>query len=189
MRSSSRGRNGRHKRGAPVYLIGGFLALWILVIGAGLYWGGGSEPSGEAGSEVSSEVGSGAGESAKDGGPDSVSFADSNNRPAEAKDQTGDSNDDATPDKSQENSADQVPGEAQDVSRDEAQEPKDPGTRLPRQSSGGESAYDPLGKGSGAASLSQTDLERAKLAAFRFVDAAYDFEGKGPSKGSTTSER
>ena len=37
-------------------------------------------------------------------------------------------------------------------------------------------------KARGAASLSQTDLERAKLAAFRFVDAAYDFEGKGPSE-------
>ena len=166
MRSSIRDRHGR-KRGAPVYLIGGFIALWILVIGAALYWGGGSEPGSE-------EAGRGAGESAQDGSPDSGSFADRNSQPPGDQDEMKDSGDSETPT--------QNPDDAQDVSRNQEQEPKDSGTRLPRQSSSDEPAYDPLGKGPGASSLSQTDIERAELAAFRFVDAAYDFEGEGPSK-------
>lgn len=168
MRSSHRSRSGRGRRG-PVYFLLAFAALWILLIGAGLYWGGGSEEAnGEAGGSR------GANESVESGGSDSGSFADRNSDPPEARDEAGDSGDAATPA--------QNPDNTQDVSRNEEQKPGGSGTRLPRQSSDGEPVYDPLGKGEGRSSLSQTDLERAELAAFRFVDAAYDFEGEGPSK-------
>ena len=53
------------------------------------------------------------------------------------------------------------------------------GTRLP-QGAGGRVPYDPLGTGAGSGTLSETDRDRARLAAFKFVDAAYDFEGSGP---------
>jgi len=68
-------------------------------------------------------------------------------------------------------------------SRSEAEEPGSPGkpagTRLPQEAAVGEPAYDPLGKGPAAGDLSETDEGRVRLAAFRFVDAAYDFEGTG----------
>ncbi|MGF1471726.1 MAG: hypothetical protein ACFB50_08305 [Rubrobacteraceae bacterium] len=168
MRPTNRARPGRQRKG-PVYFIVAFAALWILLIGAGLYWGGGSdEASGEANGSRD------AGESAENGGSDSGAFADRNGQPSESQDEAGGPGDAATPT--------QGPDDAQDVSRNQEQEPRDSGTRLPRQSSGGEPVYDPLGKGAEASSLSQTDLERAELAAFRFVDAAYDFTGEGPSK-------
>jgi hypothetical protein len=55
------------------------------------------------------------------------------------------------------------------------------GTRLPQEAAFGEPAYDPLGKGASAGDLSETDKGRVELAASRFVDAAYDFEGVGSS--------
>ena len=174
MRSSNRGRSSR-RRGGLVYLLIAFAALWIILISAGLFWGGGSETSGGdrggRGEKANSATGS-------SGNRDSQP-PDAQN---EAKDAAGDSKDPATPTEKQKDSAAQNVDDTQDVSRNKKQEPGSSGTRLPRQSSGEEPVYDPLGKGSGAASLSQTDLERSKLAAFRFVDAAYDFEGKGPSK-------
>ena len=57
---------------------------------------------------------------------------------------------------------------------------KPAGTRLPQEAAAGEPAYDPLGKAPAAGDLSETDRGRAELAVFRFVDAAYDFEGDGP---------
>ena len=57
---------------------------------------------------------------------------------------------------------------------------KPAGTRLPQGAAAGEPAYDPLGKAPRAGDLSETDRGRLRLAAFRFVDAAYDFEGSGP---------
>jgi hypothetical protein len=62
------------------------------------------------------------------------------------------------------------------------------GTRLPQEAAMGEPAYDPLGKAPAAGDLSETDRGRAELAAFRFVDAAYDFEGVGPSSRASYVE-
>ncbi len=189
MRSSNRVRGVRsgvrRRRAGLVYLLIAFFALWILLIAGGIFWGGGEEVS-------DGKAGGSPGDRNEEAGSASGSFTDREDKGPTTQDKAREGGGEGSSQKSNpepDAKADAEAGGNQDYSdvnrsenRNEKQKPGSSGTRLPRQSSGGKPTYDPLGKGSDAASLSQTDLERAKLAAFRFVDAAYDFEGKGPSK-------
>ena len=157
--------------GLVPYLFVAGIVVWLGIFGAALLWGGGSNDAatggqpdggGEAGS-----VAAGAGEPGKDGGTPDAAEGGSAGAAAPASRQTSADDDYAEVDRA-------------DDGGDRGREPS--GTRLPRNTSGdGAAPYDPLGTGADAETLSETDLSRARIAAFHFVDAAYDFEGSGPS--------
>lgn len=167
-RSSARPR--ARGMGLVPYLLLVGMVVWLGIFGAALLWGGGSDDAATAGRpDGGGEAGSVAadvGEPEEDGGaPDAADGGQA--APAEPASREASGGDYAEVDRA---------GGGEDRGREPS------GTRLPRGASGdGAAPYDPLGTGADAETLSETDLSRARIAAFHFVDAAYDFEGSGPS--------
>lgn len=171
MRSTrTRSRPARSRDPLP-YLIGAGIVLWLGVFGAALFWGDGfggassvaSSPDRGAGRTGPFVAGGGAGSSGITGADPGRASSDPEAPAAEP--------------------VTEEPPEDEDYAEvDRSREEESSGTRLPRAASGGEDPfYDPLDTGAGAETLSETDLSRARLAAFRFMDAAYDFKGSGPA--------
>ena len=168
-RSSARPR-ARGMGRVPYILVAG-VVVWLGIFGAALFWGGGSDDAATGGpSDGGAEAGpvtAGAREPGEDGEAPDASGADGA-APAEPAS------------REEEGGEDYAEVDRAEGGGDGGREPS--GTRLPRSTSGGGAApYDPLGTGADAETLSETDLSRARIAAFHFVDAAYDFEGSGPS--------
>ena len=168
-RSSARPRAGR--LGLVPYLFVAGVVVWLGIFGAALLWGGGSDDAATGGRpDGGGEAGSlaaGAGEPEVDGGTPDASGA-GGAAPAEPASRETPADDDYAEVDRAEDGGDRGRGPS--------------GTRLPRNTSDdGAAPYDPLGTGADPGTLSETDLSRARIAAFHFVDAAYDFEGSGPS--------
>lgn len=177
MRSTGRPARTRsrpdRRRGPVPYLIVGVIALWIVGLGAALFWGTGSE---DVPANVDSQDLAGAQQAG------SFAAEDTSRAAGGGEDAERASSDPSVPDA--EPSPETPPAEEDyaEVDRGGETEDEPSGTRLPRAAAGGEDPpYDPLGTGADAGALSETDLSRARVAAFRFVDAAYDTEGSGPA--------
>lgn len=173
-RSSARPR--ARGMGLVPYLLLVGMVVWLGIFGAALLWGGGSDDPANGGQS--------------DGGAEAGSVAAGAREPGEGgarEPEEGGASPDASGEAAPAEPASRETPEEEDYAEVDHSGGEDPdressGTRLPRGSSGGgEAPYDPLGTGVDAATLSETDLSRARLAAFRYVDAAYDFEGSGPS--------
>lgn len=167
MRSTRTAGCARGEGPAPYLFVAG-VVLWLGVFGAALIFGGDSEDASGGGDSPDAAGASVAASDVKLGEKSADPQVDESGTPAE--DETASRTTPADVDHSE-------------VDRGDGGEAREPsGTRLPRNSSGGGAPpYDPLGTGADAETLSETDLSRARMAAYRFVDAAYDFEGSGPS--------